>query len=102
MSSPNLIASIRQRLRNKAAQADEVFDFVLARYAVERLLYRLSVSNLSNQFVLKGALLFCLWNEQMHRPTRDLDLPLGSARPTPPRSNKRSSRLFRHLFRTMD
>jgi hypothetical protein len=74
MSSPNLIASIRQRLRNKATQTDEVFDFVLARYAVERLLYRLSVSNLSNQFVLKGALLFYLWNEQMHRPTRDLDL----------------------------
>lgn len=74
MSGPNLIASIRQRLRNKAAHTGEAFDFVLGRYGAERLLYRLSVSKLSTQFVLKGALLFYLWNEQMHRPTRDLDL----------------------------
>lgn len=74
MSGPNLIASIRQRLRNRAAQTGEAFDFVLTRYAAERLLYRLSVSRLNTQFVLKGALLFYLWNDQMHRPTRDLDL----------------------------
>jgi hypothetical protein len=47
MSGPNLIASIRQRLRNKATQTGEAFDFVLARYAAERLLYRLSVSQLN-------------------------------------------------------
>ena len=44
MSAPNQIASIRQRLRNKAAETGEVFDFVLSRYAVERLLYRLGNS----------------------------------------------------------
>jgi predicted nucleotidyltransferase component of viral defense system len=73
MSAPNQIASIRQRRRNKAAETGEVFDFVLSRYAVERLLYRLSVSDLAEQFVLEGAMLFYLWNHAMHRPTRDVD-----------------------------
>jgi predicted nucleotidyltransferase component of viral defense system len=78
MSSPNLIASVRERLRNKSAEMGELFDFVLSRYAVERLLYRLSVSDLAEQFVLKGALLFYLWNQTPHRPTRDVDfLGLG-------------------------
>lgn len=73
MSGPNLIASVRERLRNKSVETGELFDFVLSRYAVERLLYRLSVSDLAEQFVLKGALLFYLWNQNLHRPTRDVD-----------------------------
>lgn len=77
MSNANLIASVRQRLRNKAEATGEVFDFVISRYAIERLLYRLSVSELNTSFVLKGALLFYVWNGQLHRPTRDLDF-LGS------------------------
>ncbi len=41
---------------------------------MERLLYRLSQSEHSDQFLLKGALLFALWYDMPHRPTRDADL----------------------------
>ncbi|MDZ7615530.1 MAG: nucleotidyl transferase AbiEii/AbiGii toxin family protein [Patescibacteria group bacterium] len=47
---------------------------MLTRYALERLLYRLSQSEHRDVFVLKGAMLFQLWSDQPHRPTRDLDL----------------------------
>jgi predicted nucleotidyltransferase component of viral defense system len=46
----------------------------LTRYALERLLYRLSKSAHRDQFVIKGAMLFSAWSEVPHRPTRDLDL----------------------------
>jgi hypothetical protein len=41
---------------------------------LERLLYRLSISTWSDQFLLKGALLFDLWFDQPHRPRRGIDL----------------------------
>ena len=44
------------------------------RYAIERLLYRLSTSTYADRFLLKGAMLFVIWEETIHRPTRDLDL----------------------------
>ena len=47
---------------------------MLTRYALERLLYRVSQSEHRDVFVLKGAMLFQLWSDQPHRPTRDLDL----------------------------
>ena len=50
------------------------------RYAVERLLYRLSVSQHRDDFLLKGALLFRSWLDQSHRPTRDADF-LGFGTP---------------------
>ena len=70
----NLGASVRDRLLNLAREKQEPFDLVLLRYAVERLLYRLSQSGWRDRFVLKGALLFPVWGEQVYRPTRDLDL----------------------------
>ena len=74
MKPAGLIESIRQRLMNLSHDNGEVFDFVLSRYGVERFLYRLSVSAHADQFVLKGSMLFHVWNRKMHRPTRDLDL----------------------------
>jgi predicted nucleotidyltransferase component of viral defense system len=41
---------------------------------LERLLYRLSQSPHRDRFILKGAMLFVLWQGATHRPTRDLDL----------------------------
>ncbi len=67
-------ASIRQKLRNLAREREEDFDYVLRQYVMQRLLYRLSCSEYSGQFLLKGALLFWVWNEGFHRPTRDIDL----------------------------
>lgn len=69
----NLPASIRARLLN-AAKAEKVeFELMLTRFALERLLYRLSISAHREQFLLKGALLFDLWFDEPHRPTRDAD-----------------------------
>lgn len=70
---PNRIASIRQRLLDGARARNDEFQFVLDRYAVERLLFRLSESQYRDQFLLKGALLFSLWFQQPYRPTRDAD-----------------------------
>ncbi len=70
----NLAASVRQRLTELARKQGEDFQLVLTRYVIERLLYRLSRSEYGGEFVLKGAMLFRLWADQPHRPTRDLDL----------------------------
>lgn len=70
----NLAASVRHRLTDLARKQGEDFQLVLTRYAIERLLYRLSRSAHREEFVLKGAMLFQLWTQQRHRPTRDLDL----------------------------
>ena len=51
--------------------------FCSTRYALERLLYRLSISPHRDRFILKGAMLFVTWIADPFRPTRDLDL-LGS------------------------
>jgi len=69
----NRVASIHQRLLDRARMRGEEFQFVLDRFAVERLLYRLSQSSYRDEFVLKGAMLFALWFDQPHRPTRDAD-----------------------------
>lgn len=70
----NLAASVRQRLLVTSQQRGEPFDLVLTQYAIERLLYRLSQSRFADRFLLKGAMLFRIWTENSHRPTRDLDL----------------------------
>ena len=70
----NLPASIHQRLLNKAHQSGRAFNELLQYYAIERLLYRLSISQYSEQFTLKGALMFNAWGLTNLRPTRDIDL----------------------------
>ncbi len=70
----DLPASVRGRLRNQARARGEDMLYLLSRYALERLLYRLGRSPYADQFVVKGALLFALWRDHPHRPTRDLDL----------------------------
>jgi predicted nucleotidyltransferase component of viral defense system len=70
----NLPASVHQRLLNLSQQRGEEFNLLLTRFAIERLLYRLSRSTEAGHFVLKGALAFAVWGMQPHRPTRDLDL----------------------------
>jgi len=70
----NIAASVRARLLNLAKAEGSDFNQVLVRYALERLLYRLSQSAHAENFLLKGALLFALWYDMPHRPTRDADL----------------------------
>lgn len=74
----NMAASVRQRLLNQARSGEgQDFQRLLVRYAIERLLYRLSQSAAKKQFVLKGAMLFAVWAKTPFRSTGDLDL-LGS------------------------
>lgn len=73
-TSKNLEASVHQRLLNLSREKNEDFNLILTRYAVERLLYRLSYSMYAKNFVLKGAMLLAVWLDQPHRPTRDLDI----------------------------
>ena len=70
----NVAASVHHRLlaRAHASGADPSDTFL--RYALERFLYRLSVSPHVSAFMLKGATLFAVWEEDPHRATRDIDL----------------------------
>ena len=74
MSRTNLPASIRARLKQRADATRQDFNLTLTHYGLERLLYRLSISQYADRYLLKGALLFSLWYDQPHRPTRDVDL----------------------------
>jgi predicted nucleotidyltransferase component of viral defense system len=80
----NVAASVRQRLMNLSRQSGEDFQFVLTKFGLERLLYRLAQTSHAEQFVLKGATLFQLWTGLPHRATRDIDL-LGFGSPSPDR-----------------
>ncbi|MDV2989188.1 MAG: nucleotidyl transferase AbiEii/AbiGii toxin family protein [Dehalogenimonas sp.] len=79
----NIAVSIQARLLTIARERGEEFNLLLTRYAMERFLYRLSVSEAGNRYLLKGALLFSLWFDSPHRPTRDIDLlEIGMANET--------------------
>lgn len=78
----NMGASVRARLLNLAKERNQPNDLLLTRYALERLLYRLSTTKHRERFVLKGAMLMTTWFEDPFRPTRDLDL-LGFGDPDP-------------------
>lgn len=70
----NVGASVRQRLLNLAHARGQPMELLLTRYALERLLHRLSVSPHRERFVLKGAMLLATWFDEPHRATRDVDL----------------------------
>lgn len=76
----NVGASVRTRLLDRARREGSDFQILLTRYALERLLYRLSISSERERFILKGAMLFITWLTDPFRPTRDLDL-LGQGDP---------------------
>ncbi len=50
-----------------------VFDVVLVRFALERLLYRLSLTSHRDRFILKGGMLVTIWLDDDNRVTRDVD-----------------------------
>ena len=70
----NITASILQRLKNYSEARKEDRGLTITNYAIERFLYRISISKYAPQFVLKGAQLFRFWTGESYRPTRDLDL----------------------------
>lgn len=76
MSSFNVSKSIHQRLINKAKDMGRPFNELLQYFTMERFLYRLSKSIYADSFILKGALMFVVWDVpgMSLRPTRDVDL----------------------------
>lgn len=76
----NIAASVQDRLKNSAREQGTPFNILLEHFALGRLFARLSQSPYSDKFVLKGAQLFRIWSNSLHRPTRDADfLSFGSA-----------------------
>lgn len=69
----NRAASIKQQLSNLARREGRVFEIVMVRYALERLLFRLSASDKADRFILKGGMLVTLWLDGDNRETRDVD-----------------------------
>ena len=69
----NIVASVRAKLANIAKVQQRSFDSILLLYMQERLLYRLSVSNYVDSFVLKGGLLMFILTDYKGRPTKDID-----------------------------
>ena len=69
----NLSASIKQKLLNISRRNGWEFNWLLTRYANERLLYRISQSSYVEHLILKGAFLFIYLGYDEHRPTRDID-----------------------------
>ncbi len=78
--SPNIAASVKGRLLNRAKALGEEFERTLARFASERTLYRLGMSSARDRCILKGAGLLAVWLPDPYRATRDIDLlALGSS-----------------------
>lgn len=69
----NINASIRARLQNKAKDTNRPFAEVLQYYGIERFLYRFSQSQYKDKFILKGALMFTVWEVLERRTTLDID-----------------------------
>jgi len=70
----NVAHSVHDRLLALAKVRSRPFNELLQYYAMERFLYRLSVSPAKRRFVLKGALLLAAHGAAPFRPTRDIDL----------------------------
>ncbi len=69
----NVAASVRAKLLNIAREEKLNYDFILLMYMQERLLYRLSLSEYNDIFILKGGLLILSVLNIKTRPTRDID-----------------------------
>lgn len=80
--SRNIAASIHQRLLDKSKESIRPFNELFQYYAIERFLYRLSRSSHTGKFILKGALMFLVWEARVSRSTMDIDM-LGRMKNSP-------------------
>jgi predicted nucleotidyltransferase component of viral defense system len=69
----NIPASISERLKNIARESGKAFDVLLLLYFQERFLYRLSISDYQDKFILKGGLFLFSQTGFKARPTKDVD-----------------------------
>jgi len=71
--SKNVAASVKDRLLKMARAQGRGFDILLVRFALDRLLFRLSRSPHRNNYILKGGMLVTQWLDHDNRETRDMD-----------------------------
>lgn len=68
------VASVKARLKNYASESRRTFQDALTYYGLERTIYRIFVSNYSDNFVLKGGIfLYATFNGNYERATTDAD-----------------------------
>ena len=72
-SIKNIEASVRGCLKDKARITLRPFAELLQYYGMERFLYRFAQSKYAKSFILKGALMFTVWDVPERRPTLDID-----------------------------
>ena len=70
MNNPD---SVKAKLKKIAVQENKSFDYLMMHYLIERLLYRLSISQYVDNFVLKGGLLLYTLLDNDARATKDVD-----------------------------
>jgi predicted nucleotidyltransferase component of viral defense system len=70
----NIAASVHQRLLNEARESGRPFNELFQYYAIERFLYRLSMSSHGKNFTLKGAMMLVVWQSPISRTTMDIDM----------------------------
>ena len=73
MGKKNYGKSVKTRLLNLMNETGYKYMYLLARYFNERLLYRVSVSQYKDNFLLKGGSLLYAMNGLEARPTVDVD-----------------------------
>ena len=67
--------SVKARLKNFAISSGCTFQEALVYYGLERTIYRLSVSEYADRFVLKGGIfLYAIFDRKYERATTDVDL----------------------------
>ena len=69
----NIQASVRTQLQNKGKEANRSFAELLQYCGMERFLYRFGRSKYADKFILKGALMFTVWQVPQRRTTLDID-----------------------------
>jgi predicted nucleotidyltransferase component of viral defense system len=66
-------ASIKAKLQSIAIKENVAFQILIFRFLQERFLYRLSKSRFKNFFFLKGGALLYAFENELTRPTKDVD-----------------------------
>ena len=67
--------SVKAKLKNFAEENGLTFQEALTYYGLERTIYRISVSNYADHFVLKGGIfLYAIYDRKYERATTDIDL----------------------------
>lgn len=69
------VDSVKARLKNFAIKSGCTFQEALTYYGLERTIYRISISEYADNFVLKGGIfLYALFGRNYERATTDVDL----------------------------